>query len=164
MIIEIERKFLVKKIPKELSHYNYTIVSGYTSSETTSRVNYIYNDSFEQGFVTFKSKGSLARKEFEYEIPANEAKEIVYDKNICLFTVKKQRYEILINNKLWEVDEYLESVYQGKKWIQLNIAEVELSSIDEKIEIPDWVGTEVTEIKGFSNHKIGMNKSIPEIK
>lgn len=46
---------------------------------------------------------------------------------------------------LWEVDEY-EGVLAG-----LIIAEVELESEEQSIEIPEWTRLELTNLRGWSN-------------
>lgn len=155
MIIEIERKYLVKYLPEHYD-FKYNIISGYTSKETSSRVNYIFNDSFEEGFVTFKSKGTLSRKEYEYKIDPKEAKEMVNDKSICPFVIKKERREINIDNLLWEVDVYEPLLFNGQE-LSLVLAEVELTKEDQKIDLPDWIGEEVTEFKKYKNHYLAIN-------
>lgn len=163
MNLEIERKFWVKSFPKELATCSYSIISGYTSKETTSRVNYCFNleYNYEEGFVTFKGKGSISRKEYEYKIPASEAKEMVNDKSICPFVINKIRYEILFDNLTWEVDEYTDAVSYDGLLIFPKVAEVELSSEDQQIKLPDWVGEEITQFKGFSNHSMAVTKHLP---
>ena len=49
---------------------------------------------------------------------------------------------------LWEVDEY-EGAISG-----LIIAEVELDSEDQEVIVPDWVGLELTHLKGWSNSSL----------
>lgn len=41
MITEIERKYLVKHLPEHYD-FKYNIISGYTSKETSSRVNFVH--------------------------------------------------------------------------------------------------------------------------
>ena len=49
------------------------------------------------------------------------------------------------DNILWEIDEF-EDPLSG-----IVIAEVELRSEDQLIAIPEWVGLEVTYLRGWSN-------------
>jgi len=46
---------------------------------------------------------------------------------------------------VWEIDFYLDQ-HMG-----LNVAEVELDSADAALEIPDWVGEEITDRKLFGH-------------
>ena len=57
----------------------------------------------------------------------------------------KNRYEVLIGNHLWEVDEF-----QGKLE-GLIIAEVELKSETEKFELPNWLDKEVSNNPRYYN-------------
>ena len=51
---------------------------------------------------------------------------------------------------LWEVDEYEGSI-SG-----LIIAEVELESEDQEVALPNWLGLELTHLKGWSNASLSM--------
>lgn len=155
MKLEIERKYLVKYLPEEVSlSDNYEITSGYTSKETSSRVNYCKSPTRETGFVTFKGKGDLSRNEYEYNIPANEAFQMVEDKSICPFVIKKTRYNFLYKNKLWEIDKYHSIYLNGKNLI---VAEVELENENDSFDVPDFIEKEITGFKGISNHSLAVN-------
>lgn len=52
--------------------------------------------------------------------------------------IEKTRYRIEYRGWVWEVDEF-SGENQG-----LVVAEVELESPDQPLELPDWVGEEVT--------------------
>lgn len=161
--LEIERKFIVSKDALKNEFNNtYSIKSGYTSRETSSRVNYLSYSGFEKGFVTFKGKGSLSRKEFEYEIPASEAEFMVKDPSICPFTIDKTRHELLLGGKIWEIDKYTTPIKCWDVFVYPIIAEVELNSENEELILPSWVLLEVTEISAFKNHKMAINKDLPE--
>lgn len=55
----------------------------------------------------------------------------------------KMRYTLEHKGRIWEVDYYLDQ-HMG-----LVVAEVELDSADAKVELPDWVGEEITDRKLF---------------
>ena len=60
--------------------------------------------------------------------------------------VEKIRYCINAGNGLiWEVDEF-EGVLAG-----LILAEIELESISQDFDIPQWIGIELTGLKNWSN-------------
>ena len=60
--------------------------------------------------------------------------------------VEKTRYCVDASNGLvWEVDEF-EGVLAG-----LILAEIELEDINQKFELPEWIGIELTGLKNWSN-------------
>jgi adenylate cyclase len=146
MAIEIERKFLVKNDGfKNESVKELRITQGYLSSvpERTVRVRI----KGERGFITIKGMGSksgASRFEWEKEITIEETKELL---KICeQGIIDKTRYNVKSGEHTFEVDEFY-GENEG-----LTVAEVELSSEDEKFEKPDWLGKEVTgDIRYFNS-------------
>lgn len=137
MAKEIERKFLVdldkwkaldKPQPKKLRQA-YIL----TSKEKSIRVR--ITDSNAHINIKGETK-SATRSEFEYDIPIQDAEEII--EQFAVAELSKYRYEIIFAGKLWEVDEFM-GKNQG-----LIVAEIELDSEDENFEKPDWVTEEVT--------------------
>jgi len=162
--LEIERKFIIdQNILKNISFTNsYKITSGYTSREVESRINLIEGNNYKKGYCTFKGKGDIQRTEFEYEIPFDHAKSMVMDSSICPYVIEKYRYEVFINKKLWEIDQYITPINCNSVLIYPLVAEVELSSIDEDLELPSWIKKEITKINYFKNHKLAIFKDLPE--
>ncbi|MEZ7901279.1 MAG: CYTH domain-containing protein [Flavobacteriales bacterium] len=146
MAIEIERKYLLKNDSwkKEVSSKN-KIVQGYLNSnpERTVRIRITKN----KGFLTIKSKneGSF-RKEFEYEIPLQDAEELVLlcEKPI----IEKTRHLVHQGNHIWEID-----IFEGENK-GLEVAEIELSQENETFLIPSWLGKEVTEKTKYYNSQL----------
>jgi adenylate cyclase len=62
-----------------------------------------------------------------------------------LKVLSKIRYLVPFENHTWEVD-----VFEGKL-DGLVVAEIELSSVDELFEKPDWILNEVTEDTSYLN-------------
>ncbi len=144
MHTEIERKFLVSgEFLKEAEEAT-EIVQGYLASnpERTVRVR-IKGD---KGYITVKGKttgSGMSRYEWEKEIPAEEARELL---TLCEpFPVLKTRYLVPISGHLFEID-----VFHGENE-GLVIAEIELDSIDEAFEKPSWLGKEVTGDQRYYN-------------
>lgn len=137
MPVEIERKFLVHHDKWELAEKpaGKFLRQGYLVLEPDKTIRVRLTD--EKSFLTIKgiSKGA-SRPEYEYEIPNEEAKELL--DNFSVSELSKTRYEVLFKGRLWEVD-----VFFGSNG-GLIIAEVELESEDEIIELPEWASTEVT--------------------
>lgn len=136
MGIEIERKFLLKNdVWRDLAEGVY-YRQGYLNSamERTVRVRTIN----EKGFLTIKGVADGAtRLEFEYEIPKDECN-IMLDDLAEKPVIEKNRYKVDYKGLVWEIDEFF-GENRG-----LIVAELELESEDQKFEIPEWVGKEVT--------------------
>ena len=62
--------------------------------------------------------------------------------------IEKTRYAVAYAGRTWDVD-----VFAGAN-TGLVLAEVELNSPDEPIELPSWVGREVTNDPRFRNSKL----------
>ncbi|MDF2432113.1 MAG: adenylate cyclase [Mucilaginibacter sp.] len=150
MGIEIERKFLVdyekwRRLEKPAgTHYR----QGYIldDAKRTIRVRL----AGDHGFITIKGISTgISRKEFEYEIPAKDATELI--DNFAGSEVEKTRYRITYAGKLWEVDEF-SGDNEG-----LLMAEIELKQEDEKFEKPDWINKEVSDDERFYNSNLSKN-------
>jgi len=136
MAQEIERKYLLTgdqwKSLAEGVHYRQGYLS--TAKERTLRVRTIGR----KGYLTIKGIAvGISRLEFEYEIPADDANQLL-DELCEKPIIEKHRYKIPYGGLVWEVDEF-HGVNEG-----LVIAEVELESADQAIELPHWVGEEVS--------------------
>jgi adenylate cyclase len=159
MGIEIERRFLVRntgwKANCKLRETN-RITQGYLSldPERVVRVRKsVEGGSAARGYLTIKGKkvGSSA-PEFEY--PIEDFDELL--DNLCLATVEKHRLIVREGDGLtWELDIF-EGPLEG-----LEIVEVELSSADQEINIPCWVGEEITGDHRYSNLNLGLH-GVPE--
>jgi CYTH domain-containing protein len=133
---EIERKFLVQGDTWRKLATPTKYRQGYLSAvkERVVRVRTIDR----QGFLTIKGiTTGFTRKEFEYEIPFSDAEDLL--DSLCERPlIEKNRYRITIGDLVWEVDEFF-GANAG-----LVIAEVELKSEDQVVELPDWIGKEVS--------------------
>jgi len=80
----------------------------------------------------------MVRTEFEYEIPCADAEEIL--RTMCEGNVlNKVRHFVIHKDATWQVDVY-DDILKG-----IVIAEIELTQPDQVLQIPDWVGAEVTD-------------------
>lgn len=137
MAIEIERKFLVKGEFRNFVEKSVRIRQGYISlvPERSVRVRIMNN----RGFLAIKGKtnsSGKSRYEWETEIPVKEAEELL---NICEpGLIEKTRHLVKYGKYIFEIDEF----YGENKGLVL--AEIELKSESENIEMPDWIGEEVT--------------------
>lgn len=147
MGIEIERKFLVhpekwKNLEKPTGE---NFRQGYllTDPQKTIRV----RQTSDKGFLTIKGISiGATRTEYEYEIPNLEAKELL--DQFAVSELSKVRYEILFENHVWEID-----VFFGDNE-GLIVAEIELTSENEKFNLPNWIGKEVTGEEKYYNSNL----------
>lgn len=133
---EIERKFLVKNDAWKAGARGTVYRQGYLSSvkERVVRVRTIE----DKGFLTIKglTKG-VSRSEFEYEISAGDANAML--DHICEKPlIEKTRYRVPVGGLVFEVDEFF-----GEN-AGLVVAEVELQDEKQGIDLPDWIGAEVS--------------------
>lgn len=161
MAKEIERKFVLLN-DQWLQHVDATrseaIVQGYVHSpDATMRVRLSSNliSKQEQAFLTLKGKrnpaeeAAIDRDEWEYAIPVADAKEMLA--KLCYTTIRKHRHHLQWQGKDWTVDVFDEPKLRG-----LVLAEVELTSAKETVELPPFLSTaaEVTKDGRFSNRAL----------
>ena len=136
MAEEIERKFLVSNDSWRPGASGTLFRQGYLSTDPERTVRVRLEG--ERGVLTIKglSRG-IRRAEFEYPLPAAEAA-VLLD-TLCLQPlIEKTRYRVEHAGHIWEIDEFA-----GDN-TGLVLAEVELTSEDEAVELPLWVGAEVS--------------------
>lgn len=143
MGLEIEKKFLVQNMEWKEQTKGTFYRQGYLSSrkERTVRIRTIE----DKAYLTIKgiSRGAI-RSEYEYEIPYEEAVEMLID--ICEKPIiEKVRYIVMHNGLLWEIDEFA-----GEN-AGLIVAEVELEDENQAIDLPPWIGAEVTTDERYFN-------------
>ncbi|MEL6811682.1 MAG: CYTH domain-containing protein [Bacteroidota bacterium] len=150
-MIEIERKFLVTSEGyKQGAHTSIRIVQGFLSThpDRTVRVRRMG----EEGYLTVKGRSNeegTTRFEWEKKISLKDAEALL---DLCEEgVIDKIRYEVKVRDHVFEVDEFL-----GRN-AGLVIAEVELSSEDEKFTHPDWLGKEVTGDIKYYNSQLSKN-------
>jgi adenylate cyclase len=136
MAREIERKFLVTGDGWRAGARATSFRQGYLSTdvERTVRV----RTAAGVGYLTIKGRTSGAsRDEFEYAIPGEDAEHML-DRLCVRPLVEKVRHRVEHGGLTWEIDEFT-----GEN-AGLVVAEVELEREDQRVELPPWVGREVT--------------------
>lgn len=155
MAQEIERKFIVTSEGwTSLAKSSSLIRQGYLSSNAKATVRVRTWDE-ARAAITLKgpSKGA-SRAEYEYEIPIEDARELM--ELARPNTVEKRRHIVPFGGLTWEIDVF-EGRHQG-----LIIAEVELETEDHEVELPDWVGAEVTYDDRYFNASLARADDIPQ--
>jgi CYTH domain-containing protein len=102
----------------------------------------------DKAYLTIKGiTVGATRAEYEYEIPADDASEML--DHLCEHPlIEKTRYRLQYHGLTWEVDEF-EGDNAG-----LILAEVELEQEDQTVILPDWVGKEVTGDPRYYNARL----------
>lgn len=151
MGVEIERKFLVKGDSwKNEVTQSVSCKQGYMVSDKQKTVRVRIMG--EQGFLTVKgSTTGISRMEFEYEIDRPDA---AYMMMLCESVVEKTRHYIVHAGMTWELD-----VFEGAN-AGLVMAEIELDSEEQHVELPDWAGEEVSDDPRYFNGYLSKNPFI----
>jgi adenylate cyclase len=131
MAIAIARRFLVNPaalpaLPKGLS-----IQEGFLSRDPWIRI----RATDEGGLLTVKGGGTLLRSEYSYDIPRQDAFEMLQR---CWGVLEKRRFEVPYGDRPWVVEQFfggLEGLWVG---------EIALASPTQLFREPPWVVREVT--------------------
>ena len=146
MALEIERKYLIDLGKIGTLENGIRIKQGYLSTDKNAVVRVrVKND---KAYLTIKgANNGISRLEFEYEIPFDEANEML--DNLCKKPlIDKTRYIIKHDIHIWEID-----VFYGDNE-GLVVAEVELKDENEKINLPSWIKEEVTSDNRYFNSNL----------
>lgn len=151
---EIERKFLVTAplstiLAQYPGHVPLTIEQRYLGDcgKWTTRIRKTSSDGFTDHHLTLKKKiTNISCVEIETRISLTFYNQMTEQ---CGPALRKHRHRILHGNVCWEVDEFLNPELNG-----LIIAEIELQNEDDVIDIPNWIGEEVSEDRQYKNAKL----------
>lgn len=141
--MEIERKYLIEKLPENINEYKYlTIEQGYLNTSPVVRV----RRQDDEYYLTYKGKGMMVRE--EYNLPLNKQ---AYEHLITKAdgnVISKKRYLIPLDGKhTIELD-----VFMGR-FEGLLLAEVEFESVEDANSFtpPEWFGPDVTNNPVYHN-------------
>ena len=149
--MEIERKFLIKQLPANLSEYNsHTIEQGYLCTAPVVRIRK-EDDSY---YMTYKSAGMMVRE--EYNLPLTKESYYHLKPKADGIVISKTRYLIPLDEvHTIELDAFHED-YEG-----LFLAEVEFDTEEDANSfIPlSWFGEDVTYDTRFHNSTMSKKKA-----
>ena len=133
--MEIERKFLIQKMPSDLENYKSRLIEqAYLNVKPVVRV----RREDETYYMTYKGGGMMAREEYNLPLDADSYAHLLQkaDGNI----ITKRRYLIPLAPYTIELDVF-SGIFEG-----VIVAEVEFPSIEEaeSFSAPDWFGEDVT--------------------
>lgn len=137
MATEIERKFLVVGNDWRSQSTGVAYRQGYIETAKPGQSVRV-RIAGEKGYLTIKGPAvGLSRSEYEYEIPLADARAML--ETLCdRPQIEKHRYRLPIGDVVWEIDEF-HGDNEG-----LIVAEVELDSESQAVDLPDWIGEEVS--------------------
>ena len=155
MALEIERRFLIKNDSwKTFITSKIFIEQGYLSKTIDDWIIRIRFTGKDFKITLKKHIESFTNFEFEYSIPQKDGETIMSNLSN---TIKKERYFLEIEKKSWIIDCFKENNYP------LEIAEIELSSVEEDLSLPSFISKEITGMKHYSNFSLA-NKPFSEWK
>ena len=134
--MEIERKFLIHKLPDNLNAYPFQLLEqAYLCTDPVVRV----RRSDDIYTLTYKSKGLMSREEYNLPLTAESYEHLKKkaDGNI----IRKKRFRIPLPDELTIELDLFDTPFE-----ELILAEVELTSEEQAHSFlpPDWFGEEVT--------------------
>ena len=150
--MEIERKFLILRLPEHLDDYpKQRIEQAYLSADPVVRIRRL-DDAY---ILTCKGEGLLTREEREMPLSAAAYRRLLPKAEGTV--IEKDRYRILCGPYTIELDVF------GGALAPLVLAEVEFPTEGEAaaFQPPDWFGTEVTYDPAYTNARLSGRKEEP---
>ena len=142
--MEIERKFLIEKIPFELENYEHHELSqGYISVSPVIRI----RKSDDSYILTVKSGGLLAREEYEINLSEEEYTSLIpkVEGNF----IDKTRYIIPLEKEKLRVElDVFHGIYDGLIYAEVEFPDIETA---EGCTPPEYFGREVTSDGQYTN-------------
>lgn len=144
MGMEIEKKFIPRKLPENLSQFkHHKIEQAYLNTAPVVRI----RKQDDEYYLTYKGGGMMARE--EYNLPLNKKSYEHLREKADGNIITKTRYLIPIHDGTLtaELD-----VFEGK-FSGMLLVEVEFTSVEQAdaFRKPDWFGEDVTHEKMYHN-------------
>lgn len=158
-MIEIEKTFLVKQLPQNLSSYqSFKIKQGYLSSTHPVLRIRQKGDKYEiTKKIPLKPNDFAAVEEINIPLTKDEFNKLW---SLTERSLQKTRYLIpLLNNLTAELDIF-ENDLTGLYWIEVEFASIEEMNSFQK---PDWFGKDITQ-EDFAANSFLAGKTFAEIK
>ena len=147
--MEIERKFLIAKLPDNLDDYPHkSYTQGYLCRKPVVRV----RDEGGEYVLTYKGEGLLTRE--EYNLPLNEEAFLHMLMKVDGRVIEKERYRIPIQDNKYtaELDIFKRDLSP------LIMVEVEFETEEDAMafEPPEWFGKDVTYDDRYHNSNLSL--------
>ena len=138
---EIERKWLFDgDLDFITANCKCAIISDFYFNKNT-RLRNINNGEWR---ITIKGDGTLVRNEFEVPIALKDL-----PNQTLLGCLQKKRYYVDYHGNTFEIN-----VFQNRVLNNLVLVECELGSLDVAIDLPDWLGKDVTENREYYGYNL----------
>lgn len=152
--MEIERKFLIKKLPANLASFPcHKIEQAYLNTNPVVRIRR-QDDAY---FLTYKGEGHMVRE--EYNLPLNETSYCHLKEKADGIILTKTRYLLPLEGGLTIELDVFGAPYEG-----LFLAEVEFPDVESANSFtpPHWFGEDVTFSSGYHNSTLSAGKDRPQ--
>jgi adenylate cyclase len=150
MSFEIERKFLVANDGwYDLVTHRIHIRQAYLTSNDKVSLRVRIKDNGGATVTVKTREAKLRRLELEYPVPALEAESLISLRHGSI--VEKERFIVPYKGRTWEID-----VFAGEN-AGLVVAEVELDNESQRVELPPWVGAEITGRSEYYNGSLALH-------
>ena len=150
MKFEIERKFLVRSDDwRKLATSHSDIRQAYLDSNPKISIRIRIKDNSIATLSLKSHPSALRRLELEYPIPTLEAEALMPLRQG--FVVEKVRHIVPCGDLAWEIDVF------AAESVGLVIAEIELPDEKHSIEMPSWIGQEVTGQAQYYNGTLALH-------
>jgi adenylate cyclase len=150
MGFEIERRFLVRANHwRQFAAGQTYIRQAYLGPGNKTSVRVRISDNSVATLTVKSWPPKLRRLELEYSIPIPEAEALIALREGSI--IEKTRYQLPHGDLTWEVD-----VFSGEN-LGLVIAEIELRHEHQHIDLPPWIGLEVTGRPHYSNGSLAQH-------
>ncbi len=151
--MEIERKYLIERLPEELENYSsHQIEQAYLCTDPVVRI----RRQDAEYYLTYKGKGILARE--EYNLPLNEKAYAHLLEKADGIVLSKTRYLIPMDGEYSHLTIELD-VFSGE-YEGLFLAEVEFPTVEEAegFTAPSWFTRDVTFTGEYQNSRLSQGK------
>lgn len=149
MGMEIERKFLIKKMPVNLEQYPVRLLEqAYLNFSPTIRIRHDESKETDKYELTYKGIGDFFHE--EYNLPLDKASYENLLKKHEGSVIRKKRYMIPVGKHTAELD-----IFEGEL-SGFSLVEVEFETIEEENSFiaPEWFGPDVTAGGEYTNSRL----------
>ena len=141
--MEIERKYLVRKLPENLEQYNKKkIAQGYLCTEPVVRIRRS-NDDY---YMTYKGAGMMVREEYNLPLTKEAYEHLIVKADGTV--ISKTRYRIPIGNDLTAELDIFDGALNGVLLVEVEFPD---ESAARSFIPPKWFGEDVTRDPGDHN-------------
>ncbi|SFG57018.1 CYTH domain-containing protein [Oribacterium sp. WCC10] len=149
MGVEIERKFLVRELPHDLSVYPVRLLEqAYLNFTPTVRIRHDQSAALDKYELTYKGKGDFSHEEYNLPLDKDSYEHLLEKHDGTI--IRKKRYMIPVGKYTAELDIF-EGALDGYR-----LVEVEFDSVEEEMAFipPPWFGDDVTAGGEYSNARL----------